>query len=89
MKETIKELFYGNIIPFEKSVSSPEMKALTKSLWEQRERLTNMLNKEQLEALEKYDDLQGELSSLTNEEFFIDGFTLGAKFIIDIFFENT
>ena len=84
MKETIKELFYGNIIPCEKSISSPEMKALTKSLWEQRKRLTISLNEEQLKLLEKYDDLQGELSSLTNEEFFIDGFTLGANIIKDI-----
>lgn len=81
MKETIRELFYGNIIPYEKSISSSKIKALLNSLKEQREKLVSGLNKEQMAILEVYDNLQGELSSIFNEEFFVDGFTLGAKIV--------
>ena len=88
MKETIKELFYGNIIPFEKSISSPEIKSLLKSIFEQREKLASGLNKEQMEMLEGYDNLQAELSSIFNEEFFVDGFTLGAKLIKEVLDNN-
>ena len=82
MKETIRELFYGNIFPSERcGNNNTEIKALTKRLCEGRGKLCNSLSNEQKELLEQYDDLIGEMYSLYNEEFFVYGFSLGAKII--------
>lgn len=82
MKETIRQLFYGNIFPCERcGIEKAEIKTLARKVGEKRELLCKGLTEEQKTILEQYDDLLGELHSFFNEEFFVDGFSLGAKFI--------
>ncbi len=82
MKETIRELYYGNIFPCERCGSNnSEIKSLAKKLGECRERLTNELTDKQKKLLEEYDNLSSELSCLYHEEFFAEGFSLGAKIV--------
>ncbi len=82
MKETIRELFYGNIFPSERcGNSNAEIKKLSKRLSEAREKLCEGFTEEQKALLEQYDDLSCELHSIFNEEFFVDGFSLGAKIV--------
>ena len=82
MKETIKELFYGNIYPSERcGNNNAEIKALAKKLSEKRELLCKKLTEEQKEMLEEYDEISCELHSIFNEQFFVDGFSLGARLI--------
>ena len=89
MEKTIRELFYGNIYPCEKcGTKNSEIKDLTGKLSEYRESLCRELTDKQKEALEKYDDLLGEISSLFNEEFFVEGFMLGAKIIKEALEQN-
>ena len=89
MKKTIRELFYGSIYHCEKcGIKNLEIKALTGKLSEYRESLCSELTDKQKETLEKYDDLLGEISSLFNEEFFVEGFLLGAKIIKEALEQN-
>ena len=82
MKETIRQLFYGNIFPCERCGNdNEEIKSLSRKLIESRENLCKNLTEEQKEFLERYDDISCELHALFNEEFFVSGFSLGAKFI--------
>ena len=82
MKETIRQLFYGNIFPSERCGNGKEeVKTLARKIGEKRELLCQGLTEEQKKILEEYDDLLAELHSFFNEEFFVDGFSLGAKFI--------
>ena len=80
MKETIRELFYGNIFPCEMcGNNNDEIKSLSRKIIESREKLCENFTEEQKELLERYDDISCELHSLFNEEFFVCGFSLGAK----------
>ena len=82
MKETIRQLFYGNIFPSERcGNSNTEIKALSRKIIESRERLCENFTEEQKALLEQYDDISCELHSLFNEEFFVCGFSLGAKIV--------
>ena len=82
MKETIRKLFYGNIFPSERCGNGNlEVKTLARKIGEKRELLCECLNEEQKEILEEYDELLSELHSFFNEEFFVDGFSLGAKIV--------
>ena len=82
MKETIRELFYGNIFPCEMcGNNNHEIKKITKRLNEAREKLCEGFTEEQIALLEIYDDVSLELHAIFNEEFFVDGFSLGAKIV--------
>lgn len=81
MKETIRQLFYGNIFPCEMCGNTAEIKSLSRKLIESREKLLECLTEEQKSLLEQYDDMTCELYALYNEEFFVEGFSLGAKIV--------
>ena len=82
MKETIRQLFYGNIFPCERcGNNNVEIKSLSRKLIESREKLRECLTEEQKSLLEQYDDMTYELHALYNEEFFVEGFSLGAKIV--------
>lgn len=89
MEDVIRNLYYGNLCPSEKcSINSPQIKVLANKICKQRQEIINELTKEQKDVLEQYNNLLLELHSEYCEQFFTDGFKLGAQFIIEIYAEK-
>lgn len=80
MKNTIKDLYWGNISPWEdKPHDIEEMRNLSRLLDENKNKLREHLSVEDMEIIEKIEFCQSELTYITHEEAFARGFTLGVK----------
>ena len=82
---TIQDLYYGRISPYEMSISTtPEYQKL-KALADQHEDLLReTLSDEQKELLEKLIEFVTDISSISERDMFINGFRLGMKLMIDV-----
>ena len=82
---TIQDLYYGRISPYEMSISTaPEYQKL-KALADQHEDLLReTLSYEQKELLEKLIETVTDISSISERDMFIAGFRLGMKLMIDV-----
>ena len=84
MKETIEELWHGNIIPQEDSrTNSPEMKELLSYMARHHDDLLKTMTDEQKETFEKFDDCWSEYASLAEEAIFCYAFKLGMRIAIE------
>ena len=84
MKETIEELWHGNIIPQEDSrTNSQEMKELLSYMVRHHEDLEKSFTDEQKEIFEKFHDCWSEYMSLSEKAIFVYAFKLGAKMILE------
>ena len=84
MKETIEELWHGNIIPQEDSrTNSQEMKELLSYIARHHEDLEKSFTDEQKEIFEKFHDCWSEYMSLSEKAIFVYAFKLGAKFMLE------
>ena len=84
MKETIEELWHGNIIPQEDSRSnSPEMKELLSYMARHHEDLEKSFTDEQKEIFEKFHDCWSEYASLSECAIFCYAFKLGMRIAIE------
>lgn len=89
MKNLVKELYYGNIHPNERcGADNLEIKQIYNKIQEKREAICKFLVDNQKIILNEYDDLLSELYSLYCEEYFEDGFRLGARLALDICFKD-
>ena len=85
--DTIKELFYGNIHPFERDVpKDSEGDKLAKLTIRHENALRETLNENEAEIFEKYKDAMTELSCLSECEGFINGFRLGVRLMAESFY---
>ena len=82
---TIQDLYYGRISPYEMSISNtPEYQKL-KALADRNENLLrDTLSDEQKELLEKLTECITDISSISERDMFIAGFRLGMKLMIDV-----
>ncbi len=88
MKNMIKELWYGNILPAEKTM--PPGSALyqaTNKVIVAEQALETELPEGKRELLISLENAQFELSNTLETNAFVDGFRLGAKLVMDIFSE--
>lgn len=82
--DTLEDLYYGNLFPNEKCAKlDDEMKELLGLLNRNEEKLTSTLSDEQKETFEKYKDCNREISEICERQYFITGFKLGAKIVIE------
>ena len=82
--DTIREMFYGNIHPFERDVpKDSEGDKLAKLTIRHENALKATLNESEAELLEKYKDAMTELSCLSECEGFINGFRLGVRLMAE------
>ena len=80
MENTIQELWHGNIVPQEDSrTNSKAMKELMGYIARHSEDLGKLLNEEQQEIFEKYQECWNEYVSLAEAAFFEYAFKLGAR----------
>lgn len=82
----LKELFFGNVSPYEKQTPpSSELENLRKLVAKNEQAMSELLTTdEQKERFEKYGDCLSELSRLTELQNFENGFRLGARIMLEI-----
>ena len=84
MKNTINELWRGNIMPqSDRRNTTPEMKALLGYISRHHEDLLKTMTNEQKEIFEKFEDCWSEYASLSDADLFEYAFTLGMNLAID------
>ena len=82
--DTIRELFYGNIHPFERDVpTDSEGDKLNQLIIRHTETLKSTLNEQEMQTVEKLKDALTEQSSLCECEGFIKGFRLGVRLMAE------
>ena len=82
---TIQDLYYGRISPYEMSISTaPEYQKLKALADRNEDLLRESLSDEQKELLEKLAESITDISSISERDMFIAGFRLGMKLMIDV-----
>ena len=82
---TIQDLYYGRISPYEMSISTAPEYLKLKALADRNENLLReTLSDEQKELLEKLTECITDISSISERDMFIVGFRLGMKLMIDV-----
>ena len=81
----LQELWRGNITPAERFVrSGSEYKALAGKVSDEIDKLTKMISPEAKVQKESVDNLQTDLTMLSNEDIFIYAFRMGARLMLDV-----
>lgn len=89
MQEILRELFYGNINPNARQfVRDSEYGKAIKTVSDCEEKLNAMLSGKELELFEKLMKAQSDSSYINGQEFFIEGFRLGARIALEIMGNN-
>ena len=82
---TIQDLYYGRVSPYEMSISTASEYQKLKALADKNEDLLReSLSDEQKELLDKLIESVTDISSISERDMFIAGFRLGAKLMIDV-----
>ena len=89
MRSILEELFYGNICPNTDCRShDKETKQLMGYIADHHDNLLSMLNDQQKELLEKFDDCYNELTDINEREIFSYAFKLGMRIAIEVLTSN-
>ena len=81
----LEELWRGNITPAERFVrSGSEYKKIAGKLSDEMDRLMEMISPEAKVQKEIVDNLQTDLTMLSNEDIFIYAFRMGARLMLDV-----
>ena len=89
MKETIEELWHGNIIPHEdRRTNSKEMKELLGYMARHHKDLEKGVTNEQKEIFEKFHYCWSEYASLAEEAIFVYEFKLGGRLMLETLSEQ-
>lgn len=75
----IKELFLGNIRPDESFTESRELRSASRQCSEYSQKLSDMLTGDEKALFENIRSLDSTIVMLTAEEYFAEGFKLGAS----------
>ena len=82
---TIQDLYYGRISPYEMSIATaPEYQKLKALADRNEDLLRESLSDEPKELLEKLTESITDISSISERDMFIAGFRLGMKLMIDV-----
>ena len=89
MRNTLEDLYYGNITPREQQIApNSELKRAADRVTRFESQLTERLDKEGETILAKLIESQDEVESITALENFILGFRLGARIMAECMDEN-
>lgn len=81
----LQELWRGNITPSERFIrAGSEYKKIAGKLSDEMDRLMEAISPEARKQLENIGNLRADMTVLANEDYFIYGFRLGARLILDI-----
>ena len=83
--DTIQDLYYGRISPYEMSISTaPEYQKLKALANKNEDLLRETLSDEQKKLLDKLTESITDISSISERNMFIAGFRLGVKLMINV-----
>ena len=86
--DIIKELWYGNVAPFEQCTrGDKQLKELLKLVARNKEELDATLTDKQKETLEKFEDCMNEMHNITERDAFSCGFRLGVRLMSEAFLQ--
>ena len=84
--DIIKELWYGNVSPFEQCTRGDRrLKELLSLMARNRDELGETLTEKQKETLEKFEDCINEMHSVAERDAFSYGFRLGVRLMSESF----
>ena len=82
---TIQDLYYGRISPYEMNISTaPEYQKLKALADKNEDLLRETLSDEQKELIDKLIESVTDISSISERDMFINGFRLGMKLMMDV-----
>lgn len=82
----LDEFYYGNVNPQEKCYKrQTEYAAFVKTVFDNEEKLTARLSSEEQQLFSQLMNAQSEILDTETRERFIEGWKLGAKFMLDTF----
>lgn len=85
----LSDFFYGNIVPNEKQfVRNSEFGKKAAEVVKEEDALRALLNDDALELLEKTIRLQGDITGMTAEGYFIDGFRTGFRIAVAALYDG-
>ena len=86
--DIIKELWYGNVAPFEQCTrSDKQLKELLKLVARNKEELDGTLTEKQKEIFEKFEENMNEMHCITERDAFSYGFRLGVQLMAEAFLQ--
>ena len=86
--DIIKELWYGNVAPFEQCTrGDKQLKELLKLVARNKEELDATLTDKQKEVLEKFEENMNEMHGITERDAFSYGFRLGVQLMAEAFLQ--
>ncbi len=89
MPETIKALYYGNLAPFETRIpAGSPLHKLVSRLTKCEAELSELLDENGRQLLRDFDDLHQQVTGISSEESFIQGFRLGARLVAECLTEG-
>ncbi len=84
MHETLKALYYGNIAPFEAPIPADSpLRKLSPQLAKCEAALTGLLDEDDKQIVKDFIDAHQQLTSITSEENFIQGFRLAVRLMAE------
>ena len=85
MRSMLEELWYGNVCPNTGCrEATKEAKELMGYIADHHDKLLSILNDQQKEILEKFDDCYNELTDINEREIFVYAFKLGARIALEM-----
>lgn len=85
----LSDFFYGNIVPNEKQFDrNSEFGRAADELAKEEEKLRTMLDDNTLALLDRMIQLQGTVTGMTAEGYFIDGFQTGSRIALAVLYEG-
>ena len=86
--DIIKELWYGNVAPFEQCTrGDKQMKELLSLMARNRDELGEGLTDKQKEILEKFEENMNEMHGIAERDAFSYGFRLGVQLMAEAFLQ--
>ena len=85
MRDILAELFAGNVNPVDKTfLQNGEYAKVASVLTNTAGKLEKALSEDRLAAFHEYADARSDAEFISNREFFIDGFRLGAQIMLAV-----
>jgi len=85
MSDILKQLYYGNISPWEKPFNrDSEYGKVIKTVSATEEKLVALLNETEKELFQQFSNAHGDLSRIAIADSFVDGFCLGMRIGIEV-----
>ena len=89
MNSILKDLYRGNVTPADRQIiKGSEVARMMEELSKAEDILQESLAPEFLPILKRLTDTQIRIDGLTAEEYYIDGFKTGARFMLEIFLND-